>query len=102
MRIVAIFNSDLDDRIIEILKAIVLAQVQDQLADKNVQGVYYISDENPRFEIVYDGGSGYIPVRMELYDRVKEEFFGLKGLTQDEEFYVDRDWAYSLLAAGEE
>lgn len=99
---VAIFNSDLDDRIIEILKAIVLAQVQDQLADKNVQGVYYISDENPRFEIVYDGGSGYIPVRMELYDRVKEEFFGLKGLTQDEEFYVDRDWAYSLLAAGEE
>lgn len=99
---VAIFNADLDDRVIEILKAIVMAQVQDQLADKDVQGVYYISDENPRFEIVYDGGSGYIPANMELYDRVKEEFFGQEDLTQDDEFYVDRDWAYSLLDAGEE
>ncbi len=99
---VAIFNADLDDRIIEILKAIVMAQVQDQLADKDVQGVYYISDENPRFEIVYDGGSGYIPVSTELYDKVKEEFFGQETLTQDEEFYVDREWAYSLLSADEE
>lgn len=99
---VAIFNADLDDRVIEILKAIVMAQVQDQLADKDVQGVYYISDENPRFEIVYDGGSGYIPANMELYDRVKEEFFGQEDLTQDDEFYVDRDWDYSLLDAGEE
>lgn len=99
---VAIFNADLDDRVIEILKAIVMAQVQDQLADKDVQGVYYISDENPRFEIVYDGGSGYFPANMELYDRVKEEFFGQEDLTQDDEFYVDRDWAYSLLDAGEE
>ena len=99
---VAIFNAGLDDRIIEILKAIVMAQVQDQLADKDVQGVYYISDENPRFEIVYDGGSGYIPVSMELYDKVREEFFDQEELSQDEELYVDRDWAYSLLAAGEE
>ena len=99
---VAIFNAGLDDRIIEILKAIVMAQVQDQLADKDVQGVYYISDENPRFEIVYDGGSGYIPVSMELYDKVRGEFFDQEELSQDEEFYVDRDWAYSLLAAGEE
>ncbi len=99
---VAIFSADLDDRIIEVLKAIVMAQVQDQLADKDVQGVYYISDENPRFEIVYDGGSGYIPVNMELYDKVSEEFFGQKDLTQDDEFYVDRDWAYSLLGAGDE
>lgn len=99
---VAIFSADLDDRIIEVLKAIVMAQVQDQLADKDVQGVYYISDENLRFEIVYDGGSGYIPVNMELYDKVSEEFFGQKDLTQDDEFYVDRDWAYSLLGAGDE
>ena len=54
------------------------------------------------FSIVYDGGSGYIPVRMELYEKVREEFFCQEDLTQDEEFYVDRDWAYSLLGEGEE
>ena len=99
---VAIFNAELDDRVIELLKAIVMAQVQDQLADKNVQGVYYIADDNPRFEIVHDDGSGYVPVSMEFYDRVKEEFFGEDSLAQDQEFYVDKDWAYSLLASSDE
>ena len=99
---VAIFNAELDDRVIELIKAIVIAQVQDQLADKNVQGVYYITDDNPRFEIVHDGGSGYVPVSMEFYDRVKKEFFGEDSLAQDQEFYIDKDWAYSLLAASDE
>ena len=39
---------------------------------------------------------------MELYEKVREEFFCQEDLTQDEEFYVDRDWAYSLLGKGEE
>lgn len=99
---VAIFNAELDDRVIELIKAIVIAQVQDQLADKNVQGVYYIADDNPRLEIVCDGGSGYVPVDNEFYKRVEEEFFGEDGLTQDNEIYIDKDWAYSLLAAGDE
>ena len=85
---VAIFNPELDDRVIELLKAIVIAQVQDQLADKNVQGVYYIADDNPRIEIVYDDGSGYVPVDKEFYDGVREEFFGEDGLAQDNEFYI--------------
>lgn len=99
---VGIFNADLDDRVIELLKAIVMVQVNDQIADKDVQGVYFIADDNPRFEVVYESGSGYIPIDMESYKKVEEEFFGESALTVDEEIYVDRDWAYSLLASGEE
>ncbi len=99
---VAIFNAELDDRVIEIIKAIVMIQIQDQLADKAVQGVYYIAGDNPRLEIVYDGGSGYVPVDNEFYKRVEEEIFGKNSIEADEEFYVDRDWAYSILAAYDE
>ena len=99
---VAIFHAGLDDRVIELLKAIVMAQVRDQLADKNVRGVYYIAEDNPRLEIVHDGGVGCVPVSMELYDRVREEFFGEESLARDQELYIDKDWACSLLAAGDE
>ena len=34
--------------------------------------------------------------------KYRDEFFGQEELTQDEEFYVDRDWAYSLLGASDE
>lgn len=97
---VAIFNADLDDRVVELLKAIVLAQVHDQLADKDVQGVYFIPDDNPRFEIVYEAGSGFIPVNMEFYTKVRDEFSDV--LTQNQDYYVDREWAYSILAPGDE
>lgn len=99
---VAIFNAELDDRVVELLKVIVMEQVRDQLTGKEVQGVFFVPDENPRLEVVYDGGSGHIPVEMDLYKSVEEEFFGEGALTADEEIYVDRDWAYSLLTSGEE
>ena len=79
-----------------------MVQVNDQIADKDVQGAYFIADNNPRFEVVYEDGSGYIPIDMEFYKKVEEEFFGESALAVDEEIYVDRDWAYSLLESEEE
>ena len=99
---VAIFNAELDDRVVELLKALVMAQVIDQLAGQKVQGVFFVPDDNPRFEIVFEEGSGHIPVNMDFYKKVEEEFFGEDALATDEEIYVDRDWAYSLLAPGDE
>ena len=94
---VAIFNADLDDRVVELIKAIVMAQVRDQLADKEIQGVYFISGDNPSLEIVSDEGLAHLPVKMEFYDKIKNSFFKNGELTQDKEIYVDRDWAYSVL-----
>ena len=42
------------------------------------------------------------PLAEKMRPNSLEEFFGQEDLTQDEEFYVDRDWAYSLLQEGEE
>ena len=99
---VAIFNADLDDRVIELLKAIVMAQVEEQLAGKEVQGVFFIPGDNPRFEIVFDDGSGHVPVNMDFYKKVEEEFFGEKELATDDEVFVDRDWAYSFIESSED
>ena len=96
---VAIFNEELDDRIIELLKAIVIAQIQDQLGNKEVQGAYYIPDDNPRFEIIYDGGSGYVAFDKDFYNEVRDEFVQVEDFARDTEPYIDLDWAYSILSA---
>lgn len=94
---VAIFNAELDDRVIELLKVIVVMQVQDELDGKSAQAVYFIADDDPRLEIVWDGKSGFITVDMELYDRIKDELFDEELLAQDEDLYVDQDWANSFI-----
>ena len=99
---VGIFNADLDDRIIELLKAIVMAQIQNQLKGTNVQGVYYIADDNPRFEIIHDQGSGYVPVDMAFYRKVEEELLKKEALEEDDEVYIDKKWANSFLASFDE
>ena len=98
---VAIFNAGLDDRVVELMKALVITQLHEQIADKTIQGAYYCVGENSRIEIVCDDGSGYIPVSKELYDRVRKEFFSKGPLANDQEFYIDRKWASSLLATGD-
>ncbi len=93
---IAIFHADLDDRVIELVKAIVLLQVKDQLAGKEVKGVYYIADDNPRLEIIMDDGPGYVPVSMDLYNAVKEQFSKNPAFNKDNA-YIDHTWAYSLI-----
>lgn len=97
----AIFNAELDDRIIELLKAYVLVEAHDQLAGKKIQGMYFVTGDNPMFELVYDDGSGYIPIKMELYDAIEQVFSEREALEQDNELYVDIDWAWSFWRASE-
>ncbi len=93
---IAIFNADLDDRVIELIKALVMLNVKDQLAGKDVKGVYYIADDNPRLEIIMDDGPGYIPVGMDLYNAVKDQFSENPAFNEDN-IYIDPSWAYSLI-----
>ena len=99
---VAIFSANLDDRVIELLKAIVMAQIGEQLASEEIHGVFFVFDDNPRFEIVFDDGSGHVPVNMEFYRKVEEEFRGKKALATDDVVLVDREWAYSLIESSED
>ena len=96
---VAIFKEELDDRIIELLKLSILAQMQNQLGDKEVQGVYFVPDDHPRFEIVYEGGLYYVTFDMGFYDKIKDEFEQVEDFAKDTGPYIDLDWAYSIISA---
>ncbi len=91
---------------IELLKVDYMNRVQDQLSDKKVHGVYFLAEDNPRFEIVYDHGSGYISIDMEDYKFLEDYYFGEEDRSihdkRDNEVYVDQDWVYSFLTVDSE
>ncbi len=93
----SIFNAGLDDRVTEILKLVVMAQLQGQLAGKKVIGVYFVPGEEPKFEIAYDGGSGYVPVTMEMYNGIAQQFRETFA-ADDSEYRIDQNWAIAFLS----
>ena len=93
----SIFNAGLDDRVTEILKLIVMAQLQEQLAGKKLMGVYFIPGDEPSFEVALEEGSGYVPVTMEMYRSIEEQF--RKQLSADDEYYINQDWALAFLSS---
>ena len=97
---VSIFNAGLDDRVTELLKLIVMAQLQQQLAGKTLLGVYFIPGDQPQFEVALEEGSGYVPVSMEMYENIEKQFHD-KLAAGDEEYYIDQDWAFAFLSVPE-
>ncbi len=87
----AIFNAGLDDRVVELLKFIVLVQVQDQVKDKGVHGVFFIPGDEPVVEILMKDGSGHVPVDMEMYHSLEQMM--KPGLAEDKEYHIDQNWA---------
>ncbi len=94
---VSIFNAGLDDRVIEILKFIVMLQLQDQLEGRQLQGVYFLPGDEPQFEIAVEDGSAYVPVTAEMIRSIGQQF--APQLADDSELYIDQDWALAFLSA---
>ena len=92
----SIFNAGLDDRVTEILKLIVLAQVQEQVAARKFAGAYFIPGDEPKYELAFEDGSGYVPVTMEMYNGIATQFE--KQLKRDREYFIDQDWALKFLS----
>lgn len=96
----AIFNAGLDDRVTEILKMIVMVQVEEQLEGEKITGMYFLPGDDPKFEVLLEDGSGYVPVSMETYGKIEKQF--QKQLsTEDSDYYIDQDWAQAFLSAHE-
>ena len=94
----SIFNAGLDDRVVEILKLIVMAQLQDKLNGKKLGGVYFIPGEKPSFEIALEDGLRYVPVTMEMYNQLSQQYREQLG-QNDGEYYINQRWAISFLSA---
>lgn len=94
----AIFNAGLDDRVTEILKLIIMAQLQEQLSGKELVGVFFVPGDEPKFEIAFKDGSGYVPVTKEMYENLASQFND-KLSADDDEYYIDQDWAMAFLSS---
>ena len=92
----AIFNAGLDDRIVELLKLIVMAQIHDQVKDKGVHGVYYVPGDEPVIEILMKDGNGHLPVSMDMYHALEQDM--LPRLGEDKEYHIDQNWAAEFFA----
>lgn len=96
----AIFNAGLDDRVSEILKLIVMAQLEDQLSGQKLMGVYFLPGDEPKFEVATEEGSGYVPVTMEMYNSIANQFHDQLA-ADDNESIVNQEWALAFLSAPE-
>lgn len=94
----AIFNAGLDDRVTEILKLIIMAQLQEQISGKELVGVFFVPGDEPKFEIAFKDGSGYVPVTKEIYENLASQFND-KLSAGDDEYYIDQDWAMAFLSS---
>lgn len=97
----AIFNLGLDDRVIELMKVIVLMQTGDQLQDKEIGDVLFVEDEGKWYlELVLDGKPCYTgELPREMYDAIRSELADKLG--EDNEAFINSEWAVKLLNSAE-
>lgn len=96
-----IFESDLDDRVIEVQKLIAMRQVKNQLGGEKIQAMFFNTDGNLRFEMDVDGQGGYVPLNMDDYAELKEAMSPSFELFEDE-YCINSKWAEAYLASLEE
>ena len=95
---VAVFDADLDDRVTELLKVIVINQLQDQLRGREVTGAFFHPDrESPAIEFLMDDGSAYIGVDMTGYAEIRKTF-AAELADREKDLLVDERWAVDFLS----
>ncbi len=93
----AIFNAGLDDRVVELLKVLMMILIKPQIEGKEVGHVYYFDDNgSPSIEFSLDGERAMVPLGMERYNLVLEQ--NKERLDSiSEECVVDSAWAHRFL-----
>ena len=95
-----ILNDGLDDRIIELMKAIILPQKQIEMPEKQIKEIYYCgSAEHIFFELDCESGEIVrVASAREGYNNLKEQF---NEYLDDERtpYVIDRKWADKVLSS---
>ena len=95
----AILDSGLDDRIMEIYKVYLLSKYREKLPDvKNTELIYFVTGTGERgFQILPARDQKYIVFNQEFYDMIDKSFLPrLKPIREDGPI-IDRAWAERLL-----
>ena len=94
----AIFNAGLDDRVVEIAKVFLRAQLEAEMEDKNIGQIYLnISDDGYEWEVVVDGKPGFLEAPDELFDELTEKVLPSLPSAKEEPFVIDSAWAMDFV-----
>lgn len=94
----AIFNLGLDDRVIEVMKLVIIAQLADSLNGKEVEDIIFVEIEGKwYFELLVDGQSGHAgEIDKGLYTAIEKSLGDV--LAADKEYVIDSHWARQAIA----
>ena len=98
---IMIFDSGLDDKMIEILKLAYAKEAQRTLRDDNIAAAFF-SNRNgeKRIEMYTEKGKAFVsPVSKKIYDEIEDKYGGKASYAEDRVFIIDDVWALDLLRA---
>ena len=98
----AIIDAFLDDRIVEIYKLLLLADLQQNNPDlKDIEIFMLNEDHKHLFQVISDGRSiGYVEMSMETYHLLSTRHGGNLLVRSAQDPFVNRQWAVEFLQLG--
>ena len=97
-----IFDSGLDDRVIEVIKLLYYTNAKRQFPDNNIEAVYImIKDGNMSVQILADTPL-YADIPAEVYDDMCKQVAANLKVVGDDAFIVDMEWAKRVLHVGQD
>lgn len=94
-----IFNNELDDRVIEIIKLMYLANAAKQFPDKEITAVYVMIDQDGEMSLQFMTDEPLsCSVPNDLYDKIRQKFAANIDAVGDADFVVDIEWAKRALS----
>ncbi len=95
----AIYNAGLDDRIIEIAKVLLFAELESQLEGRQINKISLnIADAGYEWEIVIGEEIYYLEVPTALFDRLADIFDSFLTSPAEEPCIIDFNWAANFLS----
>lgn len=94
----AILNAGLDDRLVELAKIFLRAQIDSQLEGKEVEKVFLNITENGfLWELVIDGKSQLLEAPSDMFDELAEQLQAELPSPEEEPYVIDSEWALQFL-----
>lgn len=98
---IMIFDSGLDDKMIEILKLAYAKEAQRTLRDDNIAAAFFSNRNGEKhIEMYTEKGKAFVsPVSKKIYEEIEDKYGGKASYAEDRVFIIDDVWALDLLRA---
>ena len=96
---IMIFDSGLDDKMIEILKLAYAKEAQRTLRNDNIAAAFFSNrDGEKRIEMYTEKGKAFVSnVSKAIYDEIEDKYGGKASYAEDRVYIIDDVWALNLL-----